>query len=607
MRQRSVSAWSNSNIISAYAESIAYDANGNITKYLRRGANTAGNPLDMDSLSYKYNWGADGKLINNQLNYVKDTVSATNYSVDIDNQSPNNYIYDHIGNLKKDAAERIDTIRWTVYGKINRIVKNGNSLRINYGYDLGGNRTTKVVSGAADTTTFYVRDAQGNVLAIYTKKGSNALQSNEQDLYGSSRIGLWRWDTIVPASPPIAVSGSPIQDSLMIGARNYELTNHLGNVLSTISDKKIGHDSSGVVNYYIAEVLSQNDYYPFGMLMPGRKYEATSSYRYGFQGQEKDNEIKGDGNSIDFSYRIYDTRLGKFLSVDPLSKVYPFYSPYHFSSNQPIHAPELDGMESSFDLNIPNSPNEVDLNHWTLNTQHKAPNSTQWIDANGNRLTFDKGQAGKPKFGGKDHWHFEDVNGNRYNAEGAIAKSYGAKEAHLMPGTKTSIKVQASVTSTEINGLSNTTTKSTPTAEERPSNVNGKTLKAMIIVDVVTTVTGIATGDPDAMINWYGSAKVGELKSGALKIDNPILRDPALDDANYYMITDEQVSQWSENGTKYKTVTRYLQHYESKTYDKKTKRYVGADPVGPVYQQTQKFQNGKLIDKGQLTSSKMIL
>ncbi|OSZ76825.1 hypothetical protein CAP36_10335 [Chitinophagaceae bacterium IBVUCB2] len=44
--------------------------------------------------------------------------------------------------------------------------------------------------------------------------------------------------------------------------RVYELTTHLGNVLSTISDKKIGNDSSGVVNYYIAEVLSQNDYYP---------------------------------------------------------------------------------------------------------------------------------------------------------------------------------------------------------------------------------------------------------------------------------------------------------------------------------------------------------
>jgi hypothetical protein len=141
----------------------------------------------------------------------------------------------------------------------------------------------------------------------------------------------------------------------------------------------------------------------------------------------------------------------------------------------------------------------------------------------------------------------------------------------------------------------------------RGTNVQGKMLKTMIVVDAVTTVTGIATGDPDAMLNWYGSPKVGELKTGRLKIDNPILKDPSLEDANYYMITNEDVSEWTENGTKYKTVTRYLQHYESKSFDKISRRYVGTDPVGPVYQQTQKYQNGKLIDKGQLTSSKMSL
>jgi hypothetical protein len=57
---------------------------------------------------------------------------------------------------------------------------------------------------------------------------------------------------------------NPVYDSLMLVNRNYELTNHLGNVLSTFSDKKIGSDSSGTVNYYSAEDLSQNDYYPFG-------------------------------------------------------------------------------------------------------------------------------------------------------------------------------------------------------------------------------------------------------------------------------------------------------------------------------------------------------
>jgi hypothetical protein len=59
----------------------------------------------------------------------------------------------------------------------------------------------------------------------------------------------------------------------LIGSRTYELSNHLGKVLATISDKKVGNDSSGTVNYYTAEVLTQTDYYPFGMKMPGRSFD----------------------------------------------------------------------------------------------------------------------------------------------------------------------------------------------------------------------------------------------------------------------------------------------------------------------------------------------
>ncbi len=135
---------------------------------------------------------------------------------------------------------------------------------------------------------------------------------------------------------------------MLLGSRACVLSNHLGNVLSAISDKKIGNDSSGIVNYYIAEVLSQNDYHPFGMLIPGRKYAATESYRYGFNGKENDNEVKGEGNQQDDGMRIYDPRLGRFLSVDPLSKDYPWYTLYQFAGNKPIEAIDLDGAEESY-------------------------------------------------------------------------------------------------------------------------------------------------------------------------------------------------------------------------------------------------------------------
>jgi RHS repeat-associated protein len=69
-------------------------------------------------------------------------------------------------------------------------------------------------------------------------------------------------------------------------------------------------------------------------------------YRYGFNGQEKDNEIKGVGNSLEFKYRIYDSRLGRFLSIDPLAKSYPWNSCYAFAENRVIDCIELEGAEA---------------------------------------------------------------------------------------------------------------------------------------------------------------------------------------------------------------------------------------------------------------------
>lgn len=96
--------------------------------------------------------------------------------------------------------------------------------------------------------------------------------------------------------------------------------------------------------YYDTKVSMMYDYYPFGSLMPNRSF-SSSDYRYGFNGQEKDDEIKGSGNSLDFGERIYDPRLGRFLSVDKLTGSYPWWSPYAFAGNTPIQAIDLDGLE----------------------------------------------------------------------------------------------------------------------------------------------------------------------------------------------------------------------------------------------------------------------
>lgn len=70
------------------------------------------------------------------------------------------------------------------------------------------------------------------------------------------------------------------------------------------------------------------------------------AYRYGFNGKENDNEVKGEGNQQDYGMRVYDPRLGRFLSIDPLTDDYPELTPYQFSSNSPLANIDLDGAEA---------------------------------------------------------------------------------------------------------------------------------------------------------------------------------------------------------------------------------------------------------------------
>jgi RHS repeat-associated protein len=284
----------------------------------------------MDALTYNYK----DVLNNNKLDYVADGVAAGNYTEDIDGQAVGNYDYDKIGNLIKDGGgnsnEKIDDVQWTVYGKIRSITKHDGTL-IEYGYDPTGNRISKTVTNTSNvkTTSYYFRDATGNVMAVYEQATASA-QWNwaEQDLYGSSRLGMWK--------PGITMDGtipSPY-DQTTIGSRVYELTNHLGNVLATISDKRIGVDANndGIIDYNDAEIITANDYYPFGMQMPGREYSVSQEYRYGFNGQEKSSEIiPGLTTAL---FWEYDSRTGRRWNMDPLSRVEE--SPYSCIGNSPI-------------------------------------------------------------------------------------------------------------------------------------------------------------------------------------------------------------------------------------------------------------------------------
>ncbi len=79
-----------------------------------------------------------------------------------------------------------------------------------------------------------------------------------------------------------------------------------------------------------------------------RTYKENLRCRSGSQGQEKDDEIKGKGNSVNYKYRMHDPRLGRFFAADPLSASYPHNSPYAFSENSTIAFVELEGLEKVY-------------------------------------------------------------------------------------------------------------------------------------------------------------------------------------------------------------------------------------------------------------------
>jgi RHS repeat-associated protein len=104
-------------------------------------------------------------------------------------------------------------------------------------------------------------------------------------------------------------------------------------------------DATYTPQFFMPDVYSVQNYYAFGQSMPNWSSTAAvndpKKYRFGFNGKEDDDEWAKQ----DYGFRIYDGRIGRFLSVDPLMKGYPMLTPYQSSSNSPISGIDLDGLE----------------------------------------------------------------------------------------------------------------------------------------------------------------------------------------------------------------------------------------------------------------------
>jgi RHS repeat-associated protein len=168
--------------------------------------------------------------------------------------------------------------------------------------------------------------------------------AQEHSIYGSSRVGVDNSkDTLYLGAVYTTTWGGVGTSRRELGLKSFELANHLGNVLVTVSDKPIYKVSSGTI-YFQPEITSTSDYYPFGAPIQGRSFSSTEIYRFGFNGKEIDHESE----TQDYGMRIYDCRLGRFLSVDPVSMDYAWNSVYAFAENRVVLMIDLEGKEGYY-------------------------------------------------------------------------------------------------------------------------------------------------------------------------------------------------------------------------------------------------------------------
>lgn len=93
--------------------------------------------------------------------------------------------------------------------------------------------------------------------------------------------------------------------------------------------------------------------------MPGRSFSAGTQYRYGFNGFENDNEVKGNGNHISFGDYGYDPRINRRISSEPLQYKYPSLSPYSVFNNNPLIYKDPNGLDWTISTSIDNNGNKT--------------------------------------------------------------------------------------------------------------------------------------------------------------------------------------------------------------------------------------------------------
>ncbi|MDV3865839.1 sugar-binding protein [Elizabethkingia anophelis] len=307
--------WDNAGAISgSYAERLNYDVNGNITGLQRTGLGAG----VMDQLGYTYDQSGNS----NKLIRVNDASgNAAGYPV-----GGNTIGYDINGNMVNHLDKGISNIAYNYLNLPSSITASiGNT---DYVYRADGTKVRKVFGGK---TTDYLDGFQyenGVLQFVPTSEGYYDVVKNKYI---------------------------------------YNYTDHLGNVRLSYTKGASGG----------AEIIEENNYYPFGLKHQGYNSNslANNAYQYKYNGKELQ-----ETGMYDYGARMYMPELGRWGVVDPL--VEKTLDTYSYVWSNPITFIDPDGMAPLTDYKLlqngkivradPNDESEKNKNDRLFATDNKG-------------------------------------------------------------------------------------------------------------------------------------------------------------------------------------------------------------------------------------------
>ncbi len=328
-----------------YFEKMDYDLNGNITNLKRSGALEGPVATNIDDLAYVYT--------GNRLTSVTD--SSTDYRGYPD-VSGNEISYDANGNMISHQDKGILQIQ---YNYLNL----PNFLKFSQTY------IPRVTSRPVNIRSFYQYNASGEKLRkIYLHK--NPFGSGEESVTTDYLDGFqYESKQVSSNTPVVALKFVPTAEGYYNFENNkyiYNYTDHLGNV-------RLSYFKNGTS----AEVLEQNNYYPFGLEHEGYNALAGNpAYKYSYNGKE----LQTESGMYDYGARMYMADIGRWGVVDPLAEKMTRHSPYNYAFNNPIRFIDPDGMENKDIIKIMNDgtiKRTADTNPYDTITNEDGSSSIQ--------------------------------------------------------------------------------------------------------------------------------------------------------------------------------------------------------------------------------------